>query len=206
MVSGILQVTSSDMPVVCFTSEHGEKSIENEQISQIFTDAGFEVRTIDLSREDIPEDCRIVISYGPVYDFIGREAESGQANEISKLDSFLDNYGCFLIFADYENAVKLSNLNEFLEEWGIRFDTGLYVRDYDHSTSVDGITVVSEYVKDEDAALGASLYSDIASLDTMPKTVCATACPSISSGARAADLPAPVRYSPCSRPTTRRTR
>lgn len=172
MVSGILQVTSSDMPVVCFTSEHGEKSIENEQISQIFTDAGFEVRTIDLSREDIPEDCRIVISYGPVYDFIGREAESGQANEISKLDSFLDNYGCFLIFADYENAVKLSNLNEFLEEWGIRFDTGLYVRDYDHSTSVDGITVVSEYVKDEDAALGASLYSDIASLDTMPKTVC----------------------------------
>lgn len=177
MVAGIMQVTAAETPIVCFTSEHGEKSIEGEQLGTIFADAGFEVRTIDLSREDIPEDCRIVISNAPVYDFIGREAESGQANEIAKLDAFLDSYGCYMIFADYDNVSKLTNLNEFLEEWGIRFKEDVYVRDYEHATSVDGITVVAEYVKDEDASLGASLYSDIASLDTMPKTVCRYAMP-----------------------------
>jgi len=178
-VSGILQVTATDMPVVCFTSTHGEKSIEGDSkaMADLFTDAGFEAREIDLSREEIPDNCRIVISNDPVYDFIGREAEAGQFNEISKLDSFLDGYGCFLIFSDYEHAGKLTNLNEFLEEWGIKFASDQYMRDYGNATSVDGITIVSEYVKDENNSLGASLYADIASLETMPKTVCRYAMP-----------------------------
>lgn len=178
-VSGILQVTAADVPVVCFTASHGERSIEGDSaaLAQIFTDSGFEAREIDLAREDIPENCRILITNDPVYDFIGREAESGQANEISKLDKFLDNYGCFMVFSDYDHSAKLHNLNEFLEEWGIKFAHDTYVRDYGNSTSVDGISVIAEYVKDEDKMLGASLYGDIASLDTMPKTMTRYAMP-----------------------------
>lgn len=85
-----------------------------------------------------------------------------------------------MIFADYESRRTLVNLNEFLEEWGISFRSNTYLRDYDHATSVDGITVIAEYVdKDsaEDGALGASLYADISELDSMPKTVCRYAMP-----------------------------
>ena len=85
-----------------------------------------------------------------------------------------------MIFADYEKSANLVNLNEFLEEWGISFRSNTYLRDYDHATSVDGITVIAEYVdKDsaEDGALGASLYADISELDSMPKTVCRYAMP-----------------------------
>ena len=180
LVSAIYQVTASDMPIVCFTKGHGETSGEKRAIHTMFSDAGFDVREIDLSLEDIPADCRIIIADAPLYDFIGREAESESANEIAKLDTFLDGYGCFMIFADYEKSANLVNLNEFLEEWGISFRSNTYLRDYDHATSVDGITVIAEYVdKDsaEDGALGASLYADISELDSMPKTVCRYAMP-----------------------------
>ena len=180
LVSAIYQVTASDMPIVCFTKGHGETSGEKRAIHTMFSDAGFDVREIDLSLEDIPADCRIIIADAPLYDFIGREAESESANEIAKLDTFLDSYGCFMIFADYEKSANLVNLNEFLEEWGISFRSNTYLRDYDHATSVDGITVIAEYVdKDsaEDGALGASLYADISELDSMPKTVCRYAMP-----------------------------
>ena len=178
-VAGILQVTADDMPIVCFTTAHGERSVEGDSkaMAGLFADAGFEVREIDLASEDVPDGCRIMITNDPVYDFIGREAGSDKANEIAKLDAFLDGYGCYMIFADYDHASKLYNLNEFLEEWGIKFDTGAYLRDHDHSTSVDGATIVAEYVKDEDNSLGASIYSDIAALDTMPKTVARCAMP-----------------------------
>ena len=174
-VAGMMQVTADDEPVVCFTIEHGEKTIDggSKALADLFTDAGFQTKEVDLSKEDIPGDCRIVITNGPVYDFIGRVEAGGdeKADEIAKLDRFLDNYGCYMIFADYDKAGNLRNLNEFLEEWGIKFDTGAYIRDYDHSTSVDGMNVVAEYVRDEDKKLGADLYRDIATLDTMPKTV-----------------------------------
>lgn len=182
LVSGILQVTATETPVVCFTESHGETSTDKKVFSTLFSDAGFDVRSIDLSREDIPEDCRIIISNNPVYDFIGREAGEGTSNEIAKLDTFLDGFGCFMIFADYEKVAKLTNLNEFLEEWGIKFREGTYLRDYSNSIvgdagRQDGISLIAEYVKSDANSLGASLYTDIASLDTMPKTVCRYAMP-----------------------------
>lgn len=76
LVSAIYQVTASDMPIVCFTKGHGETSGEKRAIHTMFSDAGFDVREIDLSLEDIPADCRIIIADAPLYDFIGREAES----------------------------------------------------------------------------------------------------------------------------------
>ena len=175
LIAGMQQVTAAEQPVVCFTVEHGEKTVAegSSALAGLFEGAGFLVKEIDLTKEDIPEDCRIVITNGPTYDFIGR-AEAGNddtKNEIKKLDDFLDHYGCYMIFADYDKASSLYNLNEFLEEWGIKFDTGAYICDYDHSTSVDGLDVVAEYVKDEDKKLGADLYRDIAELETMPKTV-----------------------------------
>ena len=166
-------MTADEVPIVCFTSTHGEKSIsgDSKAMADLFADAGYSVREIDLASEDVPEGCRIIITNDPVYDFIGLEADGDKANEISKLDAFLDNFGCYMVFADYDHASDLYNLNEFLEEWGIKFDSGAYLRDYQHSTSVDGTTIVAEYAKEDDKAISSSFYADIAALDSMPKTV-----------------------------------
>lgn len=170
LISGILQVTSADLPIVYFTSEHGENLGDDAQaLMALFAENGFDVRTINLATEEIDEDARILIINDPVYDFIGAEAEDASANEIKKLDEFLDRFGCLYVFADPDHAGSLSNLSELLEEWGIAFTPDTYVRDFDHAVSTDGLSVVAKY--DEDT-LGSSLYKDLTNnLSTLPKTI-----------------------------------
>ena len=171
----ILQIASTENPLVCFTTEHGETlAADAASLRALFEDAGFEVRSIDLSKESVPDDCRIVVINNPKYDFIGMEAESEEANEIAKLDAFLDRLGALMVFEDYRSAADHVNLNEFLEEWGISYDAGAYLVDYEHSTSVDGSTIVAEY---EESGLGASIYDDMTTLDTMPRTLSKNSMP-----------------------------
>ncbi len=174
--AAILQVTATEMPLVLFTSEHGE-TLANDATAlvNLFVEAGFAVDTINLAKEDIPEDCRIVVINNPRYDFIGMEAEIESANEISKLDSFLDGLGALMVFEDQRHSSSLVNLNEFLEEWGIGFEHGTYLKDYEHSMSIDGSTIVAEY---ETEGIGASIYMDMSNnLDTMPRTLSKNSMP-----------------------------
>jgi len=171
LMSGILQVTSAELPIVYFTTDHGEDLAEGAQaLYTLFHENGFDVRTINLAKEEIDEDARILIINDPVYDFIGAEAEDGSANEIAKLDNFLDSFGCLMVFADPDRSEKLTNLSEFLEEWGIAFTPNTYVKDMDHSVSSDGLSVVAQYAAAD--SLGGSLYSAITkNLATPPKTI-----------------------------------
>lgn len=169
-VSAILQVTSTELPVVYFTSEHGESVGSSAQaLFDLFTENGFEVRTINLAKEEIDEDARIVIINNPRFDFIGAEADDESANEIRKLDRFLDKFGCLLVFADPDHAARLTNLSEFLEEWGVGFTPNTAIRDTEHSISTDGFSVVAKY---DTTTLGNSIYKDLTqNLDTLPKTI-----------------------------------
>lgn len=170
MISGILQVTSAELPIVYFTSEHGEDLSDNAAaLYSLFHDNGFDVRVINLAKEEIDEDARIIIINDPVYDFIGSEADDDSANEIRKLDEFLDNFGCLYVFSDPDHAASLTNLSEFLSEWGIAFTPETYIRDADNSISTDGLSVVAQYDVD---TLGSSIYKDLTSnLTTLPKTI-----------------------------------
>lgn len=174
--AAILQLTASDAPKVLFTEKHGETLAGNAaSFINLFTDAGFEVDTVDLAKDEIPEDCRIIVINDPKYDFIGMEAESESGNEIAKLDSFLDGLGALMVFEDYKSSESLVNLNEFLEEWGIAFEHGSYLVDKENSVSVNGATILAEY---EESGLGASIYNDLSqNLDTMPRTLSKNSMP-----------------------------
>jgi len=169
-MSGILQVTSAEMPIVYFTTEHGENLGESAQaLMSLFHDNAFDVRPINLAKDEIDEDARIIVINDPVYDFIGAEAEDDSANEIRKLDEFMDDFGSILLFTDPDHAGKLTNLSEFLEEWGIAFQPNTYVKDLDHSVSPDGLSIVAQY---DTETLGSSIYKDLTgNLVTPPKTI-----------------------------------
>ena len=170
LISGILQVTSAELPIVYFTSEHGENLGSGAAaLVTLFGDNGFDVRSINLAKEEIDEDARIIIVNDPVYDFIGTEADDESSNEIAKLDRFLDRFGCLYVFTSPDHAARLNNLSELLEEWGIAFTPDTYVVDADHAISTDGLSVVAQYDKE---TLGSSIYKDLTdNLDTLPKTI-----------------------------------
>lgn len=169
-VSAILQLTSSELPIVYFTSEHGESIGDSAAaLFNLFAENGFDVRTINLAKEEIDEDARIVIINNPRFDFIGAEADDESSNEIRKLDRFLDKFGCLMVFADPDHADRLNNLSEFLEEWGVGFTPDTVIRDTEHSISTDGLSVVAKY---DTTTLGSSIYKDLTyNLDTLPKTI-----------------------------------
>ncbi|MBQ3792039.1 MAG: hypothetical protein II797_02935, partial [Clostridia bacterium] len=105
-----------------------------------------------------------------------KEAEAPEANELKKLNDFLtigDN--ALMVFGDYthtspfvrKDGEPVSNLAEFLDEWGLAFEEGTQVRDYRHARSVDGLTLQPKYGTE---ALGASLFVSLSELSSMPMT------------------------------------
>lgn len=173
-VSGIMQVTQTDKPIVSFTTQHGEALESANNLMTIFAENGFQVEGVDLSAAELSDDCRILVIYNPKWDFVGSEAEDANYNEIQKIDAFLDDYGCLLVYCDPEYVDNLTNLNEFLEEWGISYVGNSFIRDKEHAMSVDGYSIITEYQKDSSVS---SIYSDLSALTTPPKAIIRKAMP-----------------------------
>ena len=173
-LSGIMQVTQTDTPKIAFTVEHGEDMAGALYLADVFATNGFEVQTVNLAQDTLDEDCRILVIFNPLYDFIGAEAEEKSFNEIEKIDKFLDDHGCLMVFGDPQNAGNLTNLNELLAEWGIAYMTDFTVRDTEHAMTTDAYSIIAEYQPD---TLGGSIYRDLNNLATPPKTIIRKAAP-----------------------------
>ncbi|MBE6598010.1 MAG: hypothetical protein E7638_01060 [Ruminococcaceae bacterium] len=175
LISGIMQVTQTDTPKVVFTTEHGEDLVAATPLANLFVDNGFTIEIADLTKDTLDSDCRILVIYNPMYDFLGMEAEEESGNEIAKIDKFLDEYGCLLVFCDAEYTENLTNLNEYLEEWGISYTADTYIQDADHSMTIDNYSIIAEY--QQSSTLGGSLYKDLNSLLTPPKAIIRNSAP-----------------------------
>ncbi len=173
--TAMMQLTYDKM-LALFTVGHGEKT-SSSQMHTLFTEAGFEVRDIDLSKEDIPEETRVLIINNPVYDFQGYYDEDGNvstdANEIDKIDRYLDNMGNMMVFSDPSATTDLPNLNEYLTEWGISF-TAAHIEDKENCIDTYGQSIIAEYTPEGD---GASLNKPLRELENPPKTITANAMP-----------------------------
>ncbi len=106
-----------------------------------------------------------MVVYDPQDDFLVKDGVS-TISEIEKLDRFLDGTNALMVFLNPTTPL-LPNLEEYLEEWGIKFNRhtdnlgnvqGTTVRDYQNSLTEDGMTVVGAYAT---YGLGASLHSDM---------------------------------------------
>ncbi len=184
MCEAILSLTAKDLPLACFTKGHGETvptqgDEETGYFFDLIRNAGLEVVEIDLDREAIPENCAILILNGPDKDYAGgRVDDATYESPITKIDRFLDNYGSVVYFRDAE-APSLPALEEFLAEWGIAFDVedpagnrfgNTTLLDTGAALSGDPGRIAGVYGK-------SSIYSDITSLASPPKTIFENAVP-----------------------------
>ena len=178
--SSILSLTRADSPVCVLTTNHGEGLFdyssgqpkvrdEYSTFIEIIRGAGYELELIDLEKDEIPQDCRMMICFAPTTDFkaFGSLGESG-VSEIEKLDRYLDDSNSFFYICD-QSTPTLTNLEEYLEEWGIKparvttaagLDENYSLFDSQSSANSDGSLLIGKYAT---SGYGASITADIRS-------------------------------------------
>lgn len=172
ITTAILQMTEKN-PIAYFTVDNGEQKTESSALWSLLVDAGYDVREIDLSREEIDYDnAQLIVINGPQYDLAGAGAD---VNEVKKIDDFLDNVGNLMVFMDPTASSKqdFSNLEELLSEWGISFGDEI-VYDPSSSINVDGTAIVANYTEE---GSGAALTKSMRSLENVPQTIVSYAMP-----------------------------
>ena len=174
----LLALTRAESPIAGFITNHGEKLENCQSFRNLVERAGFDVVDIDLSKDEIPADCRLLICYDPQTDFIGLGHDAyveGDKSEIDKLDAFLDKAYSFMLFVN-KDTPELTVLEEYMEEWGVTIaraenaegdvDT-LTIRDQVMKLDKDGYIPVAEYVT---VGGGASITEDMRNV-SYPATV-----------------------------------
>jgi len=101
-------------------------------------DMGFEVELVDLDKESLPEDTRLVVVCAPKYDFLGFDAENPEGDsEIDALRRYMDAYNASLLVAVNSSTPELPNLMEFMEmDYGLSYTPNAIITD--NSNSIKG--------------------------------------------------------------------
>ncbi len=186
-LSGIIAVTRAESPICALTVNHGEPfsteegRAEYSAFLEVIKGAGYDTVYLDLANEAIPENCRLIITLDPKTDFVSAFGnESISVSETTKLETFLAEHNSYMVLADADTP-KLTNLEEFLEEWGIAFDryqstdaagnkiNGNYdLVDLKNALNADGTRLIGQY---ESEALGGSLTKNMRENGASPKVV-----------------------------------
>lgn len=175
LAGAILGVTAVDQPIAYITTSHGE-SFYDTSLFELLQDAGYKIAfeggtDIDgnvitpklTDKETNPLDpesgVRLVVIYNPTSDF-----QTAGTSEIDRLDRFLEENKSLMVFMDPYSPI-LSDFEEWLATWGIRFDRYAVGNDYysymikDSTASLDsaGYAVKANYVTS--GGIGKSIYS-----------------------------------------------
>lgn len=189
MASILKSLTAVERPSVCFVTNHGEEyyDVENpaskmsERLAAFYdllVHRGFEVKTLDLSEENIPEDCVLLIVNNPTRDFeIGSLDSLYDFSECDKIDEYLTkNAGAMLVTKSPD--VKLEILEQLMREWGIEFCEGIVTDTSANGGAISGAegsnspsaNIIGKYVTDENSYAYA-VYEEYASLVSAPRFV-----------------------------------
>ncbi|MBQ3081199.1 MAG: Gldg family protein [Clostridia bacterium] len=157
--SAIMRAGLKESPKAVFTVGHGEtldgidlgKIAQNssssiEDVSPLVPffdslfDMGFEVRLVDLDKEELPTDTRLVVVCDPKYDFLSFDKENPEAEgEIDVLRKYMNSYNASLLVAVNSSTPSLPNLMEYLEQdYGLGYVQGALITDNTNSIKGSG--------------------------------------------------------------------
>ena len=155
VVAGMMNwVLSEDLKNAYFTQYHGE--MVDVAFTNLLSCAGYYVDFIDLRKNEVPEDCDLLIISNPTTDFERGFEGSGVRSEIERIDTYLSRGGNIYVSLD-PNVKKLNVLENFLLEEGLAFSrtkidgyeyTNM-VKDPKNAITTDGFTLVLGYADND---------------------------------------------------------
>lgn len=192
-VKQILDVTGAEAPICCLTVNHGEPFAnwdladranwpEYSEFMNVIEGAGYEIQYLNLETDEIPENCRLILTFDPQTDFVSAFGnENVTVSETKKLDAFLDKSYAFMVFMDADTP-HMPNLEEYLNFWGIEYQRtngqngadetvkGNYaIKDEAHALDGVGNSFIAQYPVGK--GIGAASMSDIVTAGTQPKVI-----------------------------------
>lgn len=175
LVSAVLAVTQVEVPVACYTINHGETdslldaSSGGSPILTLLYETGYDVKQLDMSLtepkknskgeieiyNELPEDCKLLLLFDPDADF--------QTEELTKIDRYMDAGNSTMVFFDHETPY-LPRLETFLGEWGVeiarhtnKLDETYNYLISDYNYSLDPVSRLSNKGFYVETGLGASI-------------------------------------------------
>ena len=149
----ILMALSASDDKVVFLTGHRENT-NPTKLKEVLAGAGYldeQIVVVDLSKQDIPENTRLIIINDPALDFHGYESElKGNTNEIKKLDAYLkNNYSNLLVCIDHETK-ELPALRDYLSTtWGITYTAASSVEDRENTSTTSSDKIKPMYYTSE---------------------------------------------------------
>lgn len=122
--SAFMTVTDPNPVTVTFLTGRSELT-ELSYLQTLLTANGYTVNTIDITSEDIPEDTDVAVIPAPKTDYL--------AEDIKKLDAFLDNNGKLgkqLLYIASVQQQSTPNIDEFLADYGVEIGEGAICETY----------------------------------------------------------------------------
>lgn len=158
MAGMICWVLADEHKNAYFTEKHGE--FADPALSNLLACAGYYINFIDLRKQEVPEDCDLLVISNPTADFEMAVPGMGIESEIERIEKYLEGEGNLFVSVD-PYVKKLKVLESFLEKWGITIaktptESGTFknlVRDPYNAITTDGITVIAEYADSPLASL-----------------------------------------------------
>ncbi len=163
--SAILKVTDANPVTVTFLT--GRKELASLSYFQSLLDAnGYMVNSINITTQDIPEETNLIVMGAPSVDYT--------AGEVEKVSSFMENGGKLeknLLYIESVQQPDTPNIDEFLEEYGIKFRDE-FVYDSDGENASNGYVFMErasdnfmDDIKDDSLRLFTNLYTKPITID-----------------------------------------
>ncbi len=142
-------VLTSEHGTAYFTVGHSETP--NISLYNVLACAGYYVDTVNLRKEELPDDAALVVVCNPLTDFERAAEGSSLRTEIERLTSYAERGGAMLVTLD-PLAKRLVVFEKFLADFGIevmRTEDGesAIVKDSDNGITTDGFTLVCDYAE-----------------------------------------------------------
>ena len=121
--SMVAWVLNREHKVAYFTMNHNETIDVN--FANLLTSAGYYVDAngLDLGEVDVPDDAGVVVISNPTHDFRRGKEGSGVTSEIERLGAYMERGGSLYVAID-PLTERLTNLEDFIAEWGIEISGG----------------------------------------------------------------------------------
>jgi hypothetical protein len=109
--SAIMYCIIDELPKALRVQGHGESNYT--ELNSLLISGNYVVDTINLSVNDIPDDCEMLIIAAPKSDFT--------VEEVEKLDNYFDRKGNAMVFYDI-SVPELPVFERFMSDWGVRYE------------------------------------------------------------------------------------